>query len=48
MLREVVLGLGSAKNLAKPGANGRSFWVIAYGADGAVTVNGKKLGLPAK
>jgi hypothetical protein len=36
-----------AKGLAKPGANGRSLWVVDYGADGAVSVNGKTVS-PAK
>ncbi len=46
-LQQAVLGLTVAKGLAKPGANGRSFWVVDYGADGAVSVNGKTVS-PAK
>jgi hypothetical protein len=47
-LQKAVLGLNVAKGLAKPGAQGRSVWVIAYGADGAVSVNGQKMGSPVK
>ncbi|MBV9752036.1 MAG: hypothetical protein JO188_05920 [Hyphomicrobiales bacterium] len=46
-LQQAVLGLNVAKGLAKPGANGRSVWVIGY-AGGAVSVNGQKMGPPAK
>ncbi|MBV9741257.1 MAG: hypothetical protein JOZ30_16585 [Hyphomicrobiales bacterium] len=47
-LQKSVLSLTMAKGLAKPGAQGRSVWLIEYGADGAVSVNGKKLGSPAQ
>ncbi|MBV9590473.1 MAG: hypothetical protein JO310_12805, partial [Hyphomicrobiales bacterium] len=47
-LQQAVLGMNVAKGLAKPGAQGRSIWVIAYGADGAVSVNGRKMGASAK
>ena len=46
-LQQAVLTLTVAKGLAKPGANGRSLWVVDYGADGAVSVNGKTVS-PAK
>jgi hypothetical protein len=46
-LQQAVLMLTVAKGLAKPGANGRSLWVVDYGADGAVSVNGKTVS-PAK
>ncbi|MBW0004644.1 MAG: hypothetical protein JO216_14265 [Hyphomicrobiales bacterium] len=46
-LQQAVLGLNVAKGLAKPGANGRSVWVIGY-AGGAVSVNGQKFGAPVK
>jgi hypothetical protein len=47
-LQQAVLGLTVAKTLAKPGGDGRAVWVIAYGADGVVSVNGHRMGLPAK
>ena len=46
-LQQAVLALTVAKGLAKPGANGRSLWVIGYGEDGALSVNGKTV-VPAK
>ncbi|MBV9051507.1 MAG: hypothetical protein JO196_03825 [Hyphomicrobiales bacterium] len=46
-IQQVVLGLTMAKGMAKPGAKGRSVWVIGY-AGGAVSVNGQKFGPHAK
>jgi hypothetical protein len=40
-LQQAVLMLTVAKGQAKPGANGRSLWVVGYGEDGALSVNGK-------
>ncbi|MBV9566912.1 MAG: hypothetical protein JO172_02135 [Hyphomicrobiales bacterium] len=47
-LQRAALGLTLAKGLAKPGGNGRSVWLIAYGSDGALTVNGQRMGAPKK
>ena len=47
-LQQAVLGLSVAKGLAKPGAQGRSVWIIVYGADGEVSINGQRMGAPAK
>ena len=36
------------KGLAKTGADGKLSWAVEYGADGVATVNGQRLGPPAK
>ena len=46
-LQQAVLMLTVAKGQAKPGANGRSLWVVGYSEDGALSVNGKTVS-PAK
>ena len=46
-LQQAVLGLRSRRVWQNRAPIGRSFWVVAYGADGAVSVNGKTVS-PAK
>ena len=43
-LQQVLMGLGVAEGLAKPGPGDKLTWEIALGADGAVSVNGQKMG----
>jgi hypothetical protein len=43
-LQQALMGLGVAKGLAKPGPDGKLSWEIALGEDGAVSVNGQKMG----
>jgi hypothetical protein len=43
-LQQAVPILTFIKGLAKPGADGKPSWEIALGPDGAVTVNGQKMG----
>ncbi|MFI5012519.1 MAG: DUF2125 domain-containing protein [Hyphomicrobiales bacterium] len=48
LLQQALMGLTFLKGLAKQGADGKSVWALELGPDGAVTINGQRMGPPAK